>query len=309
MKSIRALPVLILAATSSVAVGKQDDMDFIAEHLPEAAMDARLLGLPVSYADDAPPAQWSVQLQTLATRIESGNVALSGAGVGLGLRQQLARRWSVLGLAFFDRLDVSGSPEERLVAPIFSLSFPASLPAQGMLTNQRGDVSQTGAGLALRYEPRSAFDAVVIGATHMNVRLSDYRVDYRLTSGPSTGLAGTLDYSARYSYWIPFAEFEWRIARPGWQFTPRFMAGMPMPRRGWRGRMEGPGFDIRGDTAAIGHGKHMGDPFAGFGLGVTYVPWHVTIDAGALLNQAVLEPRIHSGIDRAWLLSLGWQPD
>jgi hypothetical protein len=32
------------------------------------------------------------------------------------------------------------------------------------------------------------------------------------------------------------------------------------------------------------------------------------MDVGALLNQALLEPRIHEGVDRAWLLNFSWAP-
>ncbi len=65
---------------------------------------------------------------------------------------------------------------------------------------------------------------------------------------------------------------------------------------------------MSGDTDTIGRGKHMGDPFAGFGLGVTYSPWRLTMDAGALLDQALVEPRIHKGVDRAWLINFSWSP-
>jgi hypothetical protein len=52
----------------------------------------------------------------------------------------------------------------------------------------------------------------------------------------------------------------------------------------------------------------MGDSFGGFGFGITYTPWSLTIDAGALLNQMLLEQRIHEGVDRAWLLNFSWAP-
>jgi len=123
----------------------------------------------------------------------------------------------------------------------------------------------------------------------------------------NTATAST-DYSANYPYWTPFATFEWRITHAAWQFSPRFTAGVPIPTWGWRGRITGPGFDVAGDTEAIGRGRHMGDSFAGFGFGITYSPWNLTLDAGASLNQILLEPRIHQGVDRAWLLNFEWAP-
>jgi hypothetical protein len=298
---------MILAVVSRGAVALED-MDFVAEHLPEAAMDDRLLSLPVSYANDEQPTNWSAQVEALVARIESGRVNLGGPGVGLGLRRQLHRSWAVLGVAYFDHLDVSGTLEQRPVAPIFSESFPVSLPADATLDNQRGTMNHYGLGAALRYQPEARPYSATFGVIRSAVKLNGYRVDYLLTSGPDAGTAGTLDYSANYSFWIPFAQLEWRWTRDDWQLSPRASLGLPMPRRGWRGRMQGPGFDISGDTDAIGRGTHMGDAFAGFGLGLTYTPWHLTLDAGSLLNQVLLEPRIHKGIDRAWLMSIEWQP-
>lgn len=298
--------LLLFAATGAYAA--TEDMDFVAEHLSEAAMDGRLLSLPLDYADNLPRDGWSGDVGALAERIESGNVRLSGPGVGLGLRRQLSRSWAVLGAAYFDHLAFSGDIENRPVAPIFSASFPVSLPADATLSNQRGNMDQLGAGLAMRYQPEGRRYSVTFGALRQRVKLDGYRVDYRLTSGPSAGTSGTLDYSANYAYWIPFATFEWRITRADWQFSPRFTAGFPQPQQGWRGRITGPGFDIAGDTDAIGRGKHMGDPFAGFGFGITYAPWNLTMDAGASLNQMLLEQRIHEGVDRAWLLNFDWTP-
>jgi len=303
-----ALHALLLTAITTSAWAATEDMDFVAEHLPEAAMDGRLLSLPVNYSGNLQAGEWSAQLETLAEQIESGPLKLTGPGVGMGLRYQLNRSWAALGLVFFDRLRFSGNTEQRPVALIFSTTFPVSLPADATLDNQRGEVTQLGAGFAMRYQPDGRPFAVAFGAIRERVKLDGYRVDYRLTLGPSAGVSGTLDYSATYPYWIPFATFEWRITRAAWQFTPRFSAAVPLPTWGWRGRITGPGFDVAGDTEPIGRGRHMSDSFAGFGFGVTYSPWGLTLDAGAALDQMLVEPRIHKGVDRAWLLNFEWEP-
>lgn len=307
---MRARPAVLwmLFTVATSACAATEDMDFVAEHLPEAAMDNRALSLPVNYAGNIAENDWSAQFGALASRIESGNLRLSGPGVGIGLRRQLSRNWGALGVAFFDRLSFSGDTEQRPVAPIFSTSFPVSLPADATLRNQRGDVRQWGVGLGARYQPEGRPYSITLGIARERVRLEGYRVDYRLTSGPSADTTGTLDYSAEYPYWLPFATFEWRITHADWQFSPRFSAGVPVPTWGWRGRISGPGFDVAGDTEKIGRGRHMGDSFGGFGFGITYSPWKLTVDAGALLNQMLLEQRIHEGVDRTWLLNFTWEP-
>jgi hypothetical protein len=285
-----------------------EDMDFVAEHLPEALMDDRLLSLPVNYARSAADERWSTLFQVFGSRIESGELRLSGPGAGLGVRRVLNGEWAALGFVFFDRLYFSGATEMRPVAPLFSRSFPVSLPADAILDNQRGRIQQVGAGLALSYRPESRPWSFTFGVVRQRDSLQEFGVDYRLTSGPDAGTAGTLDYSANYLYWIPFGTAEWRIVRDTWQLSPRITGGLPLPKQGWHGRMEGPGFDISGDTADAGYGKHMGDPFAGLGLGVTWLPMHLTLDVGAILSQQLVEPRIHEGVDRAWLLSFSWEP-
>ena len=202
---------LFVGATSAHAA--TEDMDFVAEHLPEAAMDNRLLSLPLDFADNLPREQWSADLGALAERIESGNVRLSGPGVGLGLRRQVSRSWAVLGAAFFDHLALSGDTEARPVAPVFSTSFPISLPANAVLGNQRGNVDLSGLGVAMRYQPAARPYAFTFGALRQNVKLDGYRVDYRLVDGPSAGTSGTLDYSTDYSFWVPFATFRVAHAR------------------------------------------------------------------------------------------------
>ena len=67
------------------------------------------------------------------------------------------------------------------------------------------------------------------------------------------------------------------------------------------------GFDLRGNTAAAGYGKHIGDPSLTFGLDITYLPAHFTVDVGALLTQRLLEPFINKGIEANWLLSCQWR--
>ena len=49
-----------------------------------------------------------------------------------------------------------------------------------------------------------------------------------------------------------------RFERGDWAWTPHALFAMPFPRRGVKGRITGDGFDIHGDTADAGAGKHYG---------------------------------------------------
>jgi hypothetical protein len=89
-----------------------------------------------------------------------------------------------------------------------------------------------------------------------------------------------------------------------WRWTPHVLLAMPLPRRGFQGRITGPGFDLSGDTASAGHGKVFGDFSLTLGLDATYKPWGLTVDLGSLVTQALLEPFIHKGIDQNWVISV-----
>ena len=73
------------------------------------------------------------------------------------------------------------------------------------------------------------------------------------------------------------------------------------------GRISGTGFDLAGNTADNGAGKHFGDPSVTLGLDVTYRPAHLSIDIGTALTQQVIEPVVHKGVNSDWVVSVRWQ--
>jgi hypothetical protein len=99
---------------------------------------------------------------------------------------------------------------------------------------------------------------------------------------------------------------EWPRYGENWSAIPHALIAWPIPRRGVIGHITGPGFDLHGDTAEVGAGKHFGDPSVTIGLDVSYLPAHFTVDVGMLATQHFLEPFIHKGIDANWLLSCVW---
>ncbi|MGH3851797.1 MAG: hypothetical protein ACRDRT_19270, partial [Pseudonocardiaceae bacterium] len=64
-----------------------------------------------------------------------------------------------------------------------------------------------------------------------------------------------------------------------------------------------PGFDLSGDTETAGNGKHFGDASLTVGFDLTYLPWGLTLDLGSLVSQALIEPLVHRGISRNWVVS------
>jgi hypothetical protein len=84
--------------------------------------------------------------------------------------------------------------------------------------------------------------------------------------------------------------------------TSRFLIAQPQPRRGFHGRIEGPGFVIDNHSKANGKGRHIPDGFTGLGFTVESAEHGWSIDLGASLWLLLVEDGVHEGIDPPLLL-------
>lgn len=294
------LPYLAFAGFCVAASARApEDIAFVAEHLPEVAMDNRYAGLPL----------WGDGTTSEAgfTDLSSGTLALRGP------MAEIAGTYGFHGLrlkafAFFDRFSLTSGRERRPLNEPF-VATPLALPAAAEFTGLDGTMRDAGLGLALGDHVQSswigAFDWSA-GLLYQQVRLRDYRLGYQLLDGPDAGASGAIDFSATYAHFTPFFGVGKHYEFGDWRLGPHAQLAMPLPRRGLAGRITGPGFDQAGNTADNGAGKHFGDPSVTLGLDVTYLPWNLSIDVGSLVSQAGLEPFIHEGIDRNWALHLYW---
>lgn len=275
----------------------------MAEHLPEVAMDNRYAALPLgAAARSASESTW--QLAGGYMRVAAGELELAGPMIAASRSLQITRGWQLGVFGFVDELSFSGGPELRPLDPQFSNDIPLSLPADALYENFGGSARDAGLGALIKHHrdtsrlgPHAWFAGLVV----QRMALLDYRADYRLLSGPDTGVAGTVDYSGDYDHVTPFAGLELERSWRSWSFEPRVLVAVPLPRRPVDGHITGPAFDVAGDTSAAGHGTHFGDPSLTLGLGITYEPYRLTLDLGSTLTQALLEPLIHKGIDQNWM--------
>jgi hypothetical protein len=300
-----AAPVAALLALPPRVAADVHSFEFVAEHLPEVAMDNRYASLPL-WSVDVTPANASLTLQPALTRISSGGLALDGGMGAIAARRALGDRWSGLALGFVDHLRFSGASDRRPLETLFTHT-PLSLPADASFTDLRGVYRNSGFGLALSHaltRSPSQTSEWVAGVLYQRVELRDYRVNYRVLDGASSGASGTSDYSGTYDFTTPFAGLSMQRRLGSWSLAPHALFAIPLPRRALRGRITGPGFDLAGDTAQARAGKHVGDVSVTFGLDATYEPWGVSLDIGSLLSQALIEPLVHKGIERNLLLSV-----
>ena len=284
-----------------------EDLEYVAEHLPEGAANHRLASLPLW---GPTPESWSLSIQGAWSRNTAQSLSLSGPLSSLGLQFRLSPRWTLSAVGFYDRLQFSGENDRRPLEVRFARSTPLSLPADAAFARLGGTTTDAGVGIVLGYEMASGWLRdwrVTFGALAQRLALSDYTTRYRILSGASAGATGTVDYSANYNLLSGLIGLSRRFDRGDWGLTPHVLLAMPVVRRGVQGRITGDGFDISGDTANIGAGKHYGDPAIVFGFDFEYRPWRTWFDVGALLSQPVLEPMMHNGLSTSFLLSVGFR--
>jgi len=295
----------LILACLPVAAAQEHDIEYVAEHLPEAAANHRLASLPLW---QPAPVAWSVASQVAYSRNSSGELALAGPMAAIGLQYRLAPRWTLAAVGFYDRLQFSGENDQRPLEVRFATSVPLALPAQAEFASLGGRATIAGVGLALARDIASGWLKqwqVTFGIVAQRVSLRDYATAYRLLGGPSAGATGVVDYSADYNLLPALLGLSRRFERGDWTLGPHALLVMPLVRRGVEGRIVGQGFDIHGDTAEVGAGKHFGDPALAFGFDLEYRPWRAWLDVGALLSQPLAEPAMHKGIDGSVLLSVG----
>lgn len=299
--------VLLLLACGSAAA--KEDIEYVAEHLPEVAMDNRYATLPVWGSGDSAGSaddSWSFTAQAAYSRIRTGSLELSGPLLSLALESQLNDRWALRGLLFYDDLQFTGNRDARPLQTLFSPATPIDRPVAAVFTNLDGSARDYGFGASASLHSTKGWlgeHCWVAGVLWQKVELRDYRFDYRITDGPSTGVTGQIDFDTDYTHVTPFVGLELPRHFGQWSLTPHALFAFPWPRRGIVGHITGPGFDLRGNTEDVGAGKHFGDPSLTLGLDVTYRPWRLTVDLGTTLTQRLLEPQIHDGIHQNWVIS------
>lgn len=301
-QTVGFLPVLLAMSPVGALAAGTESIEFVTEHLPEIAMDNRYASLPLW----VPPGP-NVTLSY--SRLRSGKLSLDGPALAVGLNRRVGEAWTLGVFGYIDDLRFSGGPDQRPLEVTFARAVPLALPAAAEFTNLSGTARHVGLGFALRRDADRWLlgkHQWTAGLLWQRLALRDYRMDYRILNGASTGAAGRLDYSASYTHFAPFAGIAWPRDHGPWTFAPHAQIALPLPRRGVAGRITGPAFDIRGDAASVGNGKHFGDPSLTLGFDVTYQPWHLTLDVGTTASQYLLEPLTHEGVNQTWLISLRW---
>jgi hypothetical protein len=273
-------------------------------------MDNRYATLPIWINDKDDQIQRThVEVQGALSKLGSGNLDVSGPMFSIGLRNKVSSAWSVGGFVFDDPLRVHGSHDDRPLQTLFAPSTPIDRPVDAHFSDLSGTVSDVGAGFVVseeRHAHRLGDYVWLAGVMWQRVSLRDFRLNYEIAGGPSSGMTGQIDFDNTYTHFVPFVGIQIPRQRGSWLWNAHALYAMPLPRRGVVGHITGPGFDIHGDTQDVGAGKHFGDPSLTVGFTFTYVPAHLSVDIGTLASQALVERWTHRGIEQDYVLSLSW---
>lgn len=300
-----SLLLVILLIIQPLKAFSVEDLAFVAEHLPEVTMDNRYATLPLWSVPQS--TDWSVALHSAYSSSRTGELTIKGPLLGLTITRHLIDDWSIGATGFVDQLQLAGTNDHRPLETLFAPGTPLTRPADASFSNLDGSMKHM--GLSLQVARLSTHGWIgqhrwLAGVLWERVQLTSYAFDYRILSGPDTGITGTIDFDGTYRHVTPFAGLELPRQYDRWAWNAHALLAWPFPRRGVIGHVTGPGFDIHGNTASAGNGKHFGDPSLTLGLDVTYVPSHLTIGLGTLVTQWLTEPVVHKGIDSNWLLNV-----
>jgi hypothetical protein len=313
MSSKPFLPLLLLLLFASAAHGAltnppHEDINFLAEHLPESAQDARYLFLPWP-AWRLEAGKWQGTLEPGYVDTGADFLKLKGPMFAGNSVYGFSDRWGLEILAFYDTAKVSGGTGTQVLRPFFFHNVPLDVPENAEFSNPRGDYTHWGVGAALLRDVPLAGDrrfTVAFGVLADRLEIKGYQMDYRLLGGATAGTRGVMDFSSSGTYATPFVGFQYSMPLgSSFALTPRFVVGAPLPPADFDARVTGPGFDL---STARGDGKpgKIGDAYLGVSAGLIHLHSGLEIDLGSTLFYPVFEKISHPGVDRAYTLQVAW---
>jgi len=311
---IATLALLLVTAAplrAALADPPHEDVHFLAEHVPEAAQDARWFSLPWPI-EPLEAGRWQAGFVVGGADAEAGPYQIRGFLAAAGASRGFSDRWGLDLLGFVDRFSISGSASDQVLRAPFLDAPPLDLPERARFDGAQGTVRHEGFGIGALRE-LSAPGATTrwtlrFGSFVERLEAADFRVNFELTGGADAGARGVLDHSSDATFATPYLGAQ-RISPLGahWRLAWRFLAGAPLPPGDFDGRLTGPGYDL-GSAAGDGSPGKIGDGFVSLGVAFVHPASGFDLDLGSVLAYPAFEAATHQGLDRAFLVQVGWHP-
>jgi len=281
--------ILVAAAGLHTHAAVAETLDFTAEHLLEAPMDARYLAFPQIPADASGS---ETRLQPGYAYLSAGVMDVSVPMISAQHYLPLRDEWGLLFGGFYGQLNFSGSGGSATE----EVTFVKSPRFDGVFDVNVNSVSGSGK----HYGASAAITHSSPGGKRWQLGVAVERLDVSefSVSFDSAGFSGRLDYAGEYNAVTPYGSMQWlRSGSGGYYHSARVIAAWPLPREGFQGRLTADNLDLSGDTSSAGFGSHIPDPYLGFGYTLEHKNSGWRVDLGAMLNFLALESVVHKGID------------
>lgn len=288
----------------------KENIHFMAEHLAEAAQDARYYAMPWpdgEYADQA----WRPLVSVAGSYVDADLANARGGLLTLGVSRSWQNNWSTDFVVYYDRFAVSGGQSENSLLAFSVNGVPLDLPETARFSNPQGEFTHAGLGVivshALDIQDADWRWDVIGGMLIESLDLAGYTLEYELLSGLDTGTTGILDHSgsSHFIYYVIGLQAK-KMFAGHYIIIPRFIYGRPRSDGDFVTRLTVSGVEY--STAATGaEPHHIGDEFGYFGMTVRDTRSHLEIDIGAIPGFAVYEYVVHEGINTAFVVSLTWR--
>lgn len=288
----------------------KEHIHFIAEHLAEAAQDARYYAMPWPTGDYSAEG-WRPLASVAGSRNSAGFATASGGLLTLGIAKNWATNWSTDFVVYYDRFSVSGNQTENSLLEFSLNGVPLDLPERAIFSSPQGDFTHTGIGILVGHALATGnsdwtWDAIG-GVLVEQLNLDNFTFDYQLIAGADAGASGVLDHSgnSHFMYYVIGIQAKKMFANH-YVMIPRFMYGRPGNDGEFTTRLTGPGFELNTvSTAAEPH--HIGDEFGYFGMTLRDAHSQFEMDVGAILGFATYEYIAHEGVQSAIVIALTWR--
>lgn len=281
----------------------------------EASVGSQFLAFPLPMSHIL-KGKWQIGVDGGYSAVDAGVLSEKGALASVGATYAFADHWGVYGLAFMNRLEVSGGGRAILVTP-FATNIPIDIPEHAEFSDAQGTVQQQGLGVALVYDPLVKNEEgnslpVYAGLIINNVRFDGVKVDYRMLTGANAGQRGQLDFSESYVFPMPMigALYSHNISSK-WRIVPSILGAFSLSEKPQHGVITGTSplvFRREGDSGAAGSAEANFRPFV-FALGTTvvYRPWGLGVNLGATAFRSLVGKSMYDGVDSVLQLDLSWR--
>jgi hypothetical protein len=281
---------------------KAESVDYVAEHILEAPMNARYQAFPDRPTDG----------ELSETRMQMGYLRLKGSllksstlMLGLSKYSPWENKRGFMLAGFFDYSlyggDAGVSEAEAYYIQGASLTRPVQMQVQ--------DVSGSGyhTGLSAAFVERfTEHWTLQWGIAGEFLHVEKFKVSFFTLNQPSA-FSGQINYAGDYLMATPFVSQEWKFSSEKYKkdLGLRLVVAWPLPRVGFQGEFTGGGVNESGSTKDTAHGTHIPDPYAGLGLSLADRASGWRIDLGASLFMFMTEGKIfHKGLNAPLFLSL-----